>query len=845
MLHAACSFLLALAPPVQGAFRSDWSLQPDRVFIGAEYWANRLQDWRIEDGAAVCVAPGRLRRRTLHVLARDIESGTTQRWSACVAVSRAAGEGPAPDASAGFLIGVGDGEMDWRAAAVVHGPVGPGFGLWCGVDGEGRLFVRDPRALPDESLARSDSAVSWDGLVRLSVSVQGGPEASVIVAARDESGSTLAETACRRSIPAGGLALISDAGSQAGDEPHGFRFTDLVLEGQGLAAHPDRTFGPIASCQYAVSRGVLKLTAQLLPVEVQAVSQPVLEVDRGEGWQVAATAEIVVPGWTATFRVPGWDASRDVPYRVTLAETLRDGSQRAHAFPGTIRRDPIERDRIVVAGFTGNHNNSHAIGGGWGLGQSPGRTAPNDWIHGMWFPHADLVAQVRARGPDLLFFSGDQVYEGKSPTFADTANIDLDYLYKWYLWCWAWRDLTRSIPSVAIPDDHDVYQGNVWGQGGRKAPAGQNSGGYVHPASFVNLVHRTQTSWLPDPADPTPIGQGIAYYTTDLVWGGISFAVIADRMFKTGPKGNGLPPSGTGREDWFNDPELDTRDLDLPELELLGARQLAFLRAWSRDWRGAEMKVALSQTAFANLATHHGPELRRLIADLDSNGWPQSGRNRALAELRRALAVHLCGDQHLATLCHHGIERHGDSIWSFCVPSVANFYPRAFAPECGEPYERPVPAAYQGDREDGFHNLITVAAAANPGRATGLLPADLYDRMPGYGVLVLDKAARTVTFECWPRGAAAVSGQYPGWPLTVHQLDNGLAHPAGFLPEVTSDFDDPVVEVFDEASGDLVYSLRIRGRSFRPPVREPGSYTVRIGSPERGAWRQRTGLVPR
>jgi len=29
---------------------------------------------------------------------------------------------------------------------------------------------------------------------------------------------------------------------------------------------------------------------------------------------------------------------------------------------------------------------------------------------------------------------------------------------------------------------------------------------------------------------------------------------------------------------------------------------------------------------------------------------------------------------------HHGIDEHGDSMWSMCVPSVANFYARAWAP---------------------------------------------------------------------------------------------------------------------------------------------------------------------
>ena len=35
----------------------------------------------------------------------------------------------------------------------------------------------------------------------------------------------------------------------------------------------------------------------------------------------------------------------------------------------------------------------------------------------------------------------------------------------------------------------------------------------------------------------------------------------------------------------------------------------------------------------------------KLAADCDSNGWPQSGRNRALREMRKGFALHLAGDQ--------------------------------------------------------------------------------------------------------------------------------------------------------------------------------------------------------
>ena len=88
---------------------------------------------------------------------------------------------------------------------------------------------------------------------------------------------------------------------------------------------------------------------------------------------------------------------------------------------------------------------------------------------------------------------------------------------------------------------------------------------------------------------------------------------------------------------------------------------------------------------------------------------------------------------------------------------------------------------------DGFGNRVTVHAASNP-REMGREPKDLHDRMPGYGIVRLNKAARTITFECWPRFAnrdkPLTGSQYAGWPVTIQQMDNDGRKPTGHLPEI-------------------------------------------------------------
>ncbi|MFQ5507147.1 MAG: twin-arginine translocation pathway signal protein, partial [Planctomycetota bacterium] len=434
----------------------------------------------------------------------------------------------------------------------------------------------------------------------------------------------------------------------------------------------------------------------------------------------------------------------------------------------------------------------------------------------------------------------------------------LDYLDKWYRWCWAFRDLARSRPCICIPDDHDVYHGNLWGAGGRFAKR-QDDGGYRMPASFVKMVERTQVSHLPDPADPRPVAQGIGVYFTELDYAGLSFAILEDRKFKSSP--SVMIPDGKVVNGWFQNPDFDpATQADVPGAVLLGQRQLAFLRAWAADWsHGTWMKVVLSQTLFANVATlprearsdnvvpglrvfeaGEYPDNDRRVADADSNGWPQTGRNKALGELRRGFAFHIAGDQHLGSCIHYGVEDWDDAGFALCVPSIANTWPRRwFPPEPGLGHRSGEPR-YTGRYLDGFGNRMRVLAVSNPLRS-GRQPAALHDRAPGYGIVRFDRKTREILVECWPRGVdpgQPGARQYPGWPITVRQLDNYGRKRVAWLPELRVEgMQDPVVQVLAQQGGELVYALRIQGKRFKPFVFREGSYTLRIGEPGTERWR--------
>lgn len=822
--RSALALLCLLAPTAsivgQTGFKSSWKGQPDSLWLGSEYWANRLQDWQLRSGRAECVRSA-LPMRTLHLLtwrSEKLRGDLTVR----VRVGRAGdGEGELPKtAFAGVLFGAGAPDLDARAACLVQSAPGPHGGCLFGIDGLGALFLRHNLAAPGRRQSQTrlagGSALLRDVILELRV-IPGRRYAKLEGKAMSAAGAVLGEVELDR-IPnddvLGNVALISHRGDR--EDRARFWFDDWRVSGRMLIARPENSLGPITAAFHTLSRAVMKMSAVMMPCVGSGGGEVVLEVQRGGKWGEAARAKFGAPDYTAVFRLADWQADGRIPYRLKYANTV---------YKGAIRPEP-GRGQLRLAALSCVHQVKHGFGRDGYL-----------WSReSLWFPHADLCERLEQQNPDLLFFAGDQIYEGASPTPPSRGDdAGLDYLYKWYMFCWAFRDVARERPAVVIPDDHDVFQGNLWGASGRKTKR-DNEGGYVMPAEWVKLVERTQTSHLPDPVDPAPVEQGIGVYFTSMRYGHVDFAILEDRKFKSGPKG--LVQHNGPRPDHINDRTFDTSKADVAGAVLLGDRQLRFLESWARDWDGVSLKAVLSQTVFANVATHHGAAQTFLIADMDSNGWPQTARNKAIAAIRKSFAPMICGDQHLSTLVHHGVSNYRDSGYSFCVPAMANFYPRSWRPEQpGGNHEDGMPEV-TGDYLDGFGNMVTVLATTNVDGSSGREPKALHDNNPGYGIVVFDTVEHTIRFECWPRYAdPKVDAQYPGWPVTIEQVDNYARRAMRRLPKIIVEgCDNPVIQV-ENVRGELIYALRLAHPEYRPPVFEPGVYRVTIsdgsGDPKR------------
>ena len=823
-------------------FESNWPKNVERVWIGPEYWSNRLQDWRLRQGRLECTkaAPN----RSVNILTRQLSERPGDVSMRVVM----GGLQAIPDSSsrnwAGFRVGIRGEFHDYRDSAV-HG-----HGLNVGLTTAGRLFIGSPSENSSKPVAVPNPV-----LLKLAAHSKGEMATITISLFDPKTGKRLASLK-NTNIPSGqlvgNLALVSDFPEKV-PLKNGVCvwFKDWKMWGSKLSANPSHDFGPILFSQYTLSRRILKMTAQMPPLGKQDARTVALQI-RGKNrkWKTIQEVPIDTLARTATFRVTNWDDSRDVPYRLTYSLIAKGGKTRLYTWEGIVRHNPLEKKEFVLSAFTGNND--------------------------LGFPNDDLVRHVAYQNPDMLFFSGDQIYEnvgGFGVQRAPLKEAVLDYLRKWYLYGWAYRDLLKDRPTVSIPDDHDVFQGNLWGAGGKKAAETgsqmerQDSGGYTMPAVWVNMIQRTQTSHLPDPFDPRPVRQGIGVYFCELNYGGISFAILEDRKFKSAPKV--LLPQAKVVNGWAQNPDFDpVHQADVPGAVLLGARQLKFLRHWATTWDSTTwMKVALSQTIFSDVVTlpaeesnsdHIVPRLRILkvgeyppndipVADMDSDGWPQSGRNRAIREFRRALALHIAGDQHLGSTIQYGIKTWRDAGFAFCVPAISNIWPRRWFPREGGKNRRPGAPRYTGDFLDGFGNHVTVYAVSNP-VFTGLKPARLYDRATGYGIVRFDRKNHRVRIECWPREtdpAKPDAKEYPGWPITISQADNDGRKPLGYLPTIqVTGVSDPVVQVVEEKSGEILYTLRISGQTFAPKVFAPGLYTVRVGASTTGAMKERAHLKP-
>lgn len=489
--------------------------------------------------------------------------------------------------------------------------------------------------------------------------------------------------------------------------------------------------------QYCQHLGKMKLLVHLdsdptATDEVETVSLS-LRDDVGDEWAQVQSQRIDRLTATSLFRLESWPRYKKRFFKVTCGDSVSEGIFRAEP-KGDLKLAALSCHKDIA------------------------------------WPWTEAIAELISHDPDMVFFSGDQIYENDygSPMFRAQTAEEVpkgmkNYLEKYRKFGEAFRELMRDRPTIMITDDHDVFANDLWGKGGARMNGNRTTGGYPTHPDWVNAAEFTQTGNLPDPVHPGPHGDGVLAYYTALEYGGVHFAILEDRKFKSAPSEviqELIAPPGfqwpKNRKTDFEievvlDPDYDCTQLDRPDLQLLGKNQEAFLKDWSLALKkSGQLGAVLSQSPWAHIAMYSPTS-----ADTDSNAWPQSGRNRALKAIGDAPVVMLHGDVHLGTLGRHGVEGFNDGPVAYSIPSFSSRASRRWEPQEAGRNRAPGAPENTGEFHDRFGNKITMYGAGNG--------------LNGYGIVLFDTKNREIELQFHPMNAERkpVKASVSGWPHTV------------------------------------------------------------------------------
>lgn len=628
-----------------------------QTWLGSELWANRLQDWRVSDTRIECLEGGAsFEVRTVALLTRFLSTAAHAGRVRC----KLGIINPSKKGFAGFWLGIGAGELDYRGAALAQRAPGTNGGLMATVDDVGTLSLIDfstptnplsitrLKATASKARAADPKAAEWMLDCSFSPDVTTGRYTIEMTLYNAQTKRALSMATYKDIAPhflSGGISLVSSP--NIGVDGARWWFSDIQTGGKKVAVFPERALSPVVGCMHSLDaanneRAVLKLTSQLFPLALDPDNLLLLEVApaKSRHWRTVASSKIA-DGYVGLFRVENWDARKQWRYR------LRFNGVDTVLYDGKIGRGVTTSKPLSVALFSCILPTAKSLD----LidykklipqEQEIGRYTKDNIL----FPHSRLVSNCENNDPDIYLFCGDQYYE-TYPTRPGrhAENGKLDTLYRWYLWLWTFREALRDKPCLVLADDHDVLQGNLWGNAGLDSDDNkEESGGFKWDKDLVRMIYRVQHSHNPDSYDDALIAHNIPVSYGSFVYRGVDFAFIEDRKFKSPP-------------------DYDTQPLTVSG-ELLGAQQEQFLAHWAKNKRGLP-KVCVTASMWGSPQT--GADGAPLL-DYDANGYPPDGRDSAVQLVANAKALVLAGDQHLGMVAHQGLENYDDGALFFLWP---------------------------------------------------------------------------------------------------------------------------------------------------------------------------------
>jgi len=812
----------------------------ERSWPGPDFFACNFEDWQVKDGALHCLTPAI--NRYVYFLSGEIEGQAGRFEASFIARVNSSPSRPRLRNYLGFRLGIKGKDGDYRQAAV------SGQGIDLGLSTDGLLFIGDLESVSSTETQETIKAALKTGVAfKIVLDLDSSGYRLTLRLFEAQGGRLLDELEESGQEPEkirGGLALVASLPEVTINGPNFSvgQFNEINFRGELLRLRPERQLGPVAFTLYTLSNKQLKLRAQLIPDSLEEKSLVAFDLKDGEEWSRTAVEKIQPENSGVLFSIKDWRSQATVAFRLVV---LKENGQEA-GFPpfyGRIAPEPLGAQEIRLAVLSGGSEAD--------------------------YPYSRVVAELRELNPDLLFFGGHQIF-GRPVSWwrerVTLARFKQEYLRQWVLFGWAFSDLLKERPAILTPDARDYFQLKLWGDGGQtgleeKAAnpfEAQDKGGFLLPADFVRLVLATQTSHLPEsPAGQLP-GTSFKPYFCEVNYGALSLAALDDRMFKTPPASvYGLEQIRNG---WPANPTLKIADREAKArgVSLHGQEQRAFMKRWAEDWSDqTEYKAALSQSLWACLETVPAgaagdealfkspppspggyPPSDEPAADFNSGGWPPAAREEAVKILRKALAVHLAGSGGPPASLKYGLERYEEAGYALVPKPLASNWLVRWLPAAGTRVKGKTLPNPTGNFSDAFGNRLTVKAVGNPEAVADQGSSSLSS---GFG-LVRFRPDGTIVFEnrsAAPSTSAQEAGLLPGWPIVFSVLDNDGRRPAAYLPTLNfKGIDRPLVQIVEESSQEVVYSVRVRGSEFRPPVFRAGNYTIRCGQPGTSSWRE-------
>lgn len=761
-----------------------WDSIPNQPWLAYNFWQNSLNDWSVEDNCVVG-KPFYPNNRTAHITSHSISNSDS---SLFIEFDIKLYEAVKNDSAAefGILIGVGAPDLPQPTNNLIFKTLSPAPCHFFGIKSNGDIILKDfqkDSLIESFQLDSTQRAKIINELYNNGVTLSIGYKEKKKLIFNSSSGTNLTLKAASlmlskfiinpivKSPPKGNIALRYNSNTPY---QKNVCFDNLKITGEGytLNATNNGLIDPILSSFYTCTKDSLFFTAQLMPFKPDSNELFSLTIWPNNKSTYSYTGTFNSTSYQLRFRIKIPTGFKSFDY---ILKYRGNQSDIWTSKTGIIKTQPTrKKPRIMALNCNGfSFYTDHLLN-----------------YKNLLYPYRQIEKGFNKFKPDVVTFLGDQIYESRPEHPINSPEHQaLDYIYKWNIWCYTFRNITKNQPTIILTDDHDVFQGNLWGNGGNRPILNQNeipayygehnydtwmqdNGGYILGSEFANLVIKSQTSHLPFPHQPKPSNEIVNYYTS-YEYGALNFAILEDKKFKSPPSKNSFEVyNGFALKD-----SLSPKDYNNPDLKLLGDDQLSFLTNWSENLRKRKAaKIILTQSAYVSLTTvplnysalkdkpvKRDSSKQKVSPDMDTNGWPKAGRDRALNALNQNNILFISGDQHLGAVIEV-FDSSQTPFTFFSVPAITNTWPRMWWPS-NEHQNKNHPL---GDYTDAFGNELTVKAIANPTK-NAPEPSDFNYKSPGFGIIDINKKGTKAKLKAYPLffDQKKRSTMFPGWPVKV------------------------------------------------------------------------------